>query len=82
MASGKPCTTAHAYALTEQLNDLDGLGVLNPQPVQRLRFAKRLAATRTAEALHNAVFVREMAESLDRPPAAMTIQLAFPGKVN
>jgi hypothetical protein len=50
--------------LCEQFYDLNDFGVVNSQPVQRLRFGKCFSATKAAETAHDAILVSEIGEML------------------
>ena len=69
------CIDAHAF--NEQANDLICLFRVNPDAVQRLLDTERLGATRTAEALHEAVAVAKEPEFLRLTITAMTCHLTL-----
>ena len=78
---GKAFTGTDAHSLAEQVNHLAGLLEVHAQPVQRLFFGERFAATQTAIALHCEVFVFESAKLLQGlTVTAMTRHLTFHGQ--
>jgi hypothetical protein len=82
VATSQATNGPDADALRKQADNLNGLAIVDPQLAQRLRFGKCFPTTNTAKTLHYTVFILKMAESLDRPRTAVTIQLAFAGKEN
>ncbi len=74
---GKAFTGTDAHSLAEQVNHLAGLLEVHAQPVQRLFFGERFAATQTAIALHCEVFVFESAKLLGLTVTAMTRHLTL-----
>jgi hypothetical protein len=69
-------------ALTEQMHDLHGLGRINPGFAQGLRFAEGFPAADAVVSLHGTIFILKMTRLFARARAVVTIQLAFPGRVN
>ena len=70
---------AYSDAFTEQVDNMRGLGVINPHTVQGLGFAKGFAATDAAVSLHGAVAVFKSAKPLGWAIAAMTRHLTLSG---
>jgi hypothetical protein len=59
MTAGKPSARPDANTLSQQLHDLDGLGLVNPYCVQRVLVGKGLATAQAPIALHAAVAIVE-----------------------
>jgi hypothetical protein len=54
--------------------------MVEPQPVERLRFGKGFVASDTVVTLDDAILVFETAKLLSFTVAAMTVHLTFPGQ--
>jgi hypothetical protein len=61
---GEPGNSAYADAFTEHLNNLRGLGGLDPHSVKRLPFGERFPAPHTAEPPDNPVSIFKTSEPL------------------
>ena len=81
MAANQPARGSHTNPFRQELDDLDCLIVVNPQFIQGLGLGKGLAAPHAAKALDGSILVLKMAKPLGWAGTAVTIQLAFPGKV-